>query len=453
MERRSDRSIHHIEGRFGQVSDHANAGQVRQLFWWDSSVPILLICVFLAVACTSPSTRDRTGSPDNSKSSPARGPLRPVNLPDLSRASPTVQKQLSEAYGAMTAVLQNITTNDAEWGAAYGEMGKFFMAAEFLEDAEPCFLNAHQLSPREIRWPYFLAHVYRLEGRSSDAVVFFERALQIRPHEAAALIWLGDLYLDQDRPAEAEALFQKALAIQPRLVAARFGMGRAALAKRDYPGAVQHLEAALALDRRASIIHYPLALAYRHLGRVEEAERHERQKGEVEINPPDPLMQEIAEGLQSPVAYESRGDRAITRGEFAAAAAEFRKGLELAPERLSLRQKLATAVALTGHAEGGVRQFQEVLQRSPEFAEAHYSLGVLLLSTGHDDLATERFAAAVRYDPSHLEARLQLANTLRRRGRAEASLRQYAEVLKLDPRVAEGRFGYALALVRLKRYQ
>jgi tetratricopeptide (TPR) repeat protein len=304
-----------------------------------------------------------------------------------------------------------------------------------------------------VRWPYYLAHLYRLRGESVKAAAYFERALQIRPDEAAALVWLGEMYVDQGRPEQAEPLFTRALSRQPRLLAARFGLGRAALAKRDYVQAVEHLEAALALDRRASVIHYPLAMAYRRLGKLDLAEAHARQRGEVEIGPPDPLMQEVVEALQSVVTYENRGDRAFARGEYAAAAADFRKGLELAPDKLSVRHKLAATLSLTGDVPGAVRQFQEVLRRSPTFAGAHYSLGVLLQADGQYDLAIDRFSAAVQYDPTYLEARLQLAHALRRRGRSEAALRQYAEAIKMDPRLAEARFGYAMALVRLNRYQ
>ena len=96
------------------------------------------------------------------------------------------------------------------------------------------------------------------------------------------------------------------------------GLGRAALARRDYAGAVEQFEAALALDRRASIVHYPLALAYRGLGKVDEAEAHLRQRGEIEIGPPDPLMRDLAESLHSASMFEARGDRALAAGDFKA---------------------------------------------------------------------------------------------------------------------------------------
>jgi tetratricopeptide (TPR) repeat protein len=163
-------------------------------------------------------------------------------------------------------------------------------------------------------------------------------------------------------------------------------------------------------------------------------------------------MQAVAEVLQSPVVHENRGDRAIAAGEFAAAVSDFRRGLDLAPDSVSLRQKLATALSLAGDIPGALKEFQEVLRRSPGFAPAHYSLGVLLLADGQFDLAIGRFSTAVRSDPTYLQARLQLANTLRRQRRFEPSAREYANVIRMDPRVGEARFGEAISLVGLKRY-
>ena len=121
----------------------------------------------------------------------------------------------------------------------------------------------------------------------------------------ATLVWLGGVHLDLGEPERAEPLFVQALSLQPRLVAAQFGLGRAALAKRDYRGAIDRFEQALAADPRATIIHYPLALAYRGLGDTARAEEHLGHRGGVEVGPPDPLMVQLRGLLHSAVAEEN----------------------------------------------------------------------------------------------------------------------------------------------------
>ena len=118
-------------------------------------------------------------------------------------------------------------------------MGKLLLAANRLPMPK-LLLNASALSPDDVRWSYYLAHVYRLQGESQKAASYFERALQSRRDDVAALVWLGSVYLDQGRPVDAGSLFSRALALDSRVAAARVGLGRVALAARDYAGAIEH---------------------------------------------------------------------------------------------------------------------------------------------------------------------------------------------------------------------
>ena len=378
--------------------------------------------------------------------------MRKVLLPDLTGMAPPVQEQLREQFTTLSRIEADAAVPPDKRAAAYGDLGKLLLATESFGDAETCFLNALELNPADSRWGYYLAHAYRLQGESQQASSYFERTLQTRPDDIAALVWLGTVYLDQGRPVEAGPLFSRALALDARVAAAHVGLGRVALAARDYAGAIEHLEAALALDRGATSVHYSLATAYRATGQSERADVHLRQRGPGQIGPPDPLMQEVVDLLRSPVTFETRGDRALARGEFRAAVAAFRAGLELAPENLALRQKLATSLSLSGDVSEAVQQLQELLRRDPAFSSAHYTLGVLLQANGQTDLAIGRFASAVQYEPTYLHARLQLANALRSRGRYDPAREQYAAIIELDPRVAEARFGEAVSLAGLERY-
>jgi tetratricopeptide (TPR) repeat protein len=362
---------------------------------------------------------------------------------------PSVQQQMREAQ---TMLEKSTSASGIELAHANGALGNLLLAAEYIDAAEGCYLNAQALAPAEAQWPYYLGHVYKTRGELAGAAESFERVLALQPDDVATLVWLGQVRLDQGRPEDAEPLFAKAAARQPRAVAALVGQGRAALARREYARAADSLEQALSIDPRASMAHYPLALAYRGMSNIERAEAHLRQRGGVDVGPPDPLMQELTGLLHSAVAYENSGIRALDGGDWASAAAAFRKGLELAPDSASLHHRLGTALSLSGDTQGAFEQFQEAVRQSPGYAPAQYSLGVLLASSGRQADAIERFSAAVRYDPGYVEARLQLAELLQRTGRPDASLPHYAQVLASDPRAAAARFGYAMALVRLKRF-
>jgi tetratricopeptide (TPR) repeat protein len=231
-----------------------------------------------------------------------------------------------------------------------------------------------------------------------------------------------------------------------------YGLGRAALARRDYPHAVEYLEQVLSADPRASAAHYQLALAYRELGDTTKAEAHLRQRGTVEIGPPDPLISEIRNLLGGAAAEEARGMRALENHDFKTAAEHFQKGLEVAPDNPSLRHKLGTALAQMGDTRGAVAAFEETVRRSPTYAQAHYSLGVIAASSGRAPDAVRHLSDAIRYEPRYVEARLQLGEVLARTGQFEPARAQFKRVIEIDPRVADARFGYAGALVGLGRY-
>lgn len=379
--------------------------------------------------------------------------LQPVSLPDLSKMTDSVQKQIREAHTSLTRARENRTTPPTALAEAYGMLGKLFMAADLPEAAEPCLLNAQTLAPSDLRWPYYLGHLNRDRGKLEAAEAFFARAVELEPDEVAALVWRGDVQLALGKPDEAEPQFAKALSLQPNSLSARFGLGRTALAKQDYRRAVTELEAVLRQDPEAAGAHYPLAMAYRGLGDLARAEAHLQLREDHKILPADPLMVELDELLESPQAYESRGIRALDRKDWTEAAALFSKGLALAPDHAALRHRLGTAQYMMGDTANARRQFEEAVRLSPDYHLAQYSLGVLLQADGRHAEAIDRFTAALKSRPSHTAARVRLAASLRRTGRAKDALPHYEQAVLLQRDNTEARFGQAVALVQVRRYR
>jgi tetratricopeptide (TPR) repeat protein len=367
---------------------------------------------------------------------PAAG-LPDATLPDLSRTEKSVQEQIEASYRTLQS-----KPNDAD---AYGAVGNLLLAAEYYDGAEPFYLHAQALAPDDVRWPYYLGHVYMNRASPDKAITSFERVLQLKPGDVAALVWLGTVRLDQGQPELAGPLFQQAASVQPAAVAALFGAGQSALATRDYSRAVDFLERALAADPRATIVHYPLALAYRGLGDTAKAESHLRQRGTVEVAPPDPLMVAIRDLLASSAAEEERGDRALNGRDYNNAVAHFTKALESAPDKAPVRHKLATALSLAGDSRAAIEQLQETIRRSPNFAPARYSLGVLWAQDGRLPEATEQFAAAVHADPAFPAARYAYALALLQTKRYEDARKQLADGASRFPDHKE----FAEALARL----
>ena len=408
-----------------------------------------------AVAAAVAGCTPDTGTPASGESAPAaldEQALRPTPLPDLSHMTAIVRDQIRERYSSLTSALEHPRTT-SELSEAYGAMGNVLMAARYVDAPEPFYLNAQALAPSDRRWPYYLGRLYTDQGAFQKAAASLEQALALQADDVPTLISLGEVRLAQGRPEASEPLFTQALALEPGSVWARIGLGRAALTRQDYVQAVERLEEALTVDPQAANIHYPLAMAYRNLGELEKAEAHLQQRDGGQVRQPDPLMQVMRQSLRSPSTYEREGIQALGSGDWEAAAASFRRGIELAPANPSLRHRLGTALFMMGNERDGRAQFEEAVRVSPEYAQAHYSLGLIMEGSGRMEEALHRFSAAVRYEPSYVEARVRRARLLRRIGRPNEALAEYAQVITADPRSAEAPFGYAMTLVGLGRYQ
>ena len=218
------------------MMNHVTPARVRS-----SAVVCALAVLVAGCGSGSETTSHASSNPRMLSSVDRRRTLQAVSLPDVSAAGASVQQQLREGYASLRAKMQDRGTTDVDLGTAYGEMGKLLMAAEYRDAAEPCLLNAEVLVPYEVRWPYYLGHLYKIEGDGPKSAASFARALQARPDDVMTLVSLGDAYLDQGRIAEAEQLFTKALSVQSDSAPASFGLGRAALANRKYARAVSQL--------------------------------------------------------------------------------------------------------------------------------------------------------------------------------------------------------------------
>ena len=411
-------------------------------------------CAWALAAALAGCTAD-PGAPASGESAPnAPGEqgLRSAPLPDLSQMTPAVRDQIRARYASLTAAVER-PAPAGELSEAYGEMGNLLMAARYGDAPEPFYRNAQALAPDDRRWPYYLGHLHTTQGAFAKAAESFGQALALQADDVPTLISLGEVRLAQGRPAAAEPLFTQALSLRPGSVWARIGLGRAALMRRDYLRSVEHLEEALAVDPEAADVHYPLAMAYRGLGEQEQAEAHLQLRDSGTVRRPDPLMHAMRNSLRSPSAYEREGIQALAREDWEAAAAAFRRGIELAPANPSLRHRLGTALFMMGDEREGRAQFEDALRVSPEYPQAHYSLGLILEGRGRFEEALHRFSTAVRHEPSYVEARLRLARLLRRTGRPNEALPEYARVAASDPRSVEAPFGYAMALVGVGRYQ
>jgi tetratricopeptide (TPR) repeat protein len=96
---------------------------------------------------------------------------------------------------------------------------------------------------------------------------------------------------------------------------------------------------------------------------------------------------------------QSRGERALVRGDFPAALAEFQSALAERPDRLDALQGLAIAQYKTGALAEAAANLDDVLAQAPQSGTALLYGGLVALQQRHDDVAAERLTRFRALEP------------------------------------------------------
>ncbi|HEX7185981.1 MAG TPA: tetratricopeptide repeat protein [Thermoanaerobaculia bacterium] len=379
----------------------------------------------------------------------------PLKLPavDTSAMEPAVREQIEAERRALAEAERRLPAGSPELAEAYGRCGRVHALYKLNEPARACFENAARLAPADARWAYYLGALLQALGDFEAAEARLARALELKPGgdlEGAILIRLGEVRLQLGRPDEARKAFEAAL--PTAAAAARFGLGRVALAQGDARAAAGHFEAALAAQPGASEVRSPLAIAYRKLGRLDDARKALEGYGEGRVTFPDPLMQQVATLNAGSRQYVTAGTTALRDKRFAVAAEAFRKALEADPADAAAWAGLGVAQEGLRDLPGAEKSYRKATELDPANARAHYNLGTLLAARGDRKEGIGHLETAVRLDPESRDALFNLGQALAETGEPARALDIWDRLLKLAPQDPVARFHRAQALSSLGRH-
>jgi tetratricopeptide (TPR) repeat protein len=260
-------------------------------------------------------------------------------------------------------------------------------------------------------------------ARDTDPIAAAQRRLQRLPDDWTTWAQLGLAYVQRARTTgdladypRAEKALDRSLAIRPADNAtALTGLGALAAARHDFPAALRHGRAALAVDPYRAAALGVVADALTELGRYDEAFATVQQM--VDLRP------DAASYARASYTWELRGDvgraaeamrRALVAapdpadgafarlhlgqlafgtGDLDTATTHFTEGLRLLPEHPPLRVGLARVRAARGDTAGAVAEFRAVLTVVLEPAYAA-ELGDLLTATGQPAAGAQEYALA-----------------------------------------------------------
>ena len=319
-------------------------------------------------------------------------------MPALDGLEAVVAAQIREQRKAFETVATRVKVSDRDLSDAYSALGRLGHAYEFFDTAEASYANAIKLTPLDATVLHLLGYLYQQTGRFEDALARYSDARRLQPSDPVIRIRLADVYLRLDRLSDARALFQDLVEVYPAV--ARAGLGEIALRNGRFSEAVQHLEAALDRAPAAAPVHYSLGMAYRGLGRIDQARSHLARRGTGGLRPADPVVDALATQLRGERAQMILGQRAYDAGRFDEAATAFRKAVESAPASADARLGLGMALAQMGNAPGAIEQLETALRLDADNTTAHATLGLVLARVGRDRDAVEHLSAAFRREPT-----------------------------------------------------
>ncbi len=154
---------------------------------------------------------------------------------------------------------------------------------------------------------------------------------------------------------------------------------------RDFKGAIQLYEKAIAAAPEDEDLHYNLGIAYAKAGDTEKAEK------------------------------------------------EYREALRLLPDYAEVHNNLGNLLLRSGRLKEADDQFAEAIALMPEYAAAHNNLGIVRQRQKRLLEAKECFQKAARYDTNYLEAHYNLATSYLLENSPDKALPEFRETLRINP--------------------
>src|SRR5260221_10784764 len=252
-------------------------------------------------------------------------------------------------------------------GRNYLSFGAIFYERGYLEQAEEFFRLAQKDDPGGAEPLYGLGSVYLDQKKSKEARECFERAVKAAADYPATLpnAWnnLGILSAREGKTDEAIGYFQKALAISPEHPVALQNLGNAYRQKKDWNAARKTLEHALALNSEDAESNYGLGMVYAQLNETARAYEF--------------LQKALAARPAYPEALNNLGILYLRTGRAEEAKKRFTESIRVAPVFDQAYLNLARVYAIEGNQARARATLEELLKVHPEHAQAKKELEAL----------------------------------------------------------------------------
>jgi protein O-GlcNAc transferase len=283
-------------------------------------------------------------------------------------------------------------------------------AAQLLRESRPDaaireLTRAATLEPRSAAVHLLLGQAYLAKGMAefvAQAKAEFQQARDLDLDQVLASFYIAKIDLDLGRAAAAERELRRALERKPEEHYLLALLGEARRQQGDTEGAIAFTSAALASGEEAVPAYFFRALAW--WDRKDETRALED------------LSSVLASAHATAEVYEAAGAIHLHFNRLDQAEANFRKAIQLAPDRAEPHLRLAQVFRRQSRYELALKELARVEASrqlsSPYFqkllADAAFEKGLIIDAQGDVAGARASFQRAIEIDPSHAEAGARL---------------------------------------------
>ena len=348
-------------------------------------------------------------------------------------------------------------------------LGIVYAANSLWPEARIAFQNAAKLKPGEPLARLYAAIATQEMGDLDGALSTFRKVTTQFPDFPQGYYHLGEALLRAGMIEEAEPAFQRLTVLAPRQWHGYAGLGDVKLRQGNYAEAVKLLAKAVESSSDAKKPHYLLGLAYRGLGRLEDAKLELALGVSQGASPMDDAWSLTAPKHSKLI--QDQMDAAIEYGQKGRpdmAVEILSEALVYQPENLTLVNALAIACNRSGQPdkarllllkviekdnrflpayitishscadlrlnEEALRYAARAIELGPNLAQSYLAKANALLAAEHDVEALSDLESAFRCDPQNAEIQLEMGNVcLWNLQRAGEATEHYRKAIELNP--------------------
>jgi tetratricopeptide (TPR) repeat protein len=306
-------------------------------------------------------------------------------------------------------------------------------------------------------------------GDFAGGVQKYQAILKIAPRLGPAYNNLGALYVKQGDYQKAADILEQGLKVDPKMTSAAALLGIVRYEMGDYPAARKRLEAVLRANPKDTNIELYLANTLVKTGDLEPAARHLEQVtqrepknqeawyrlGKVYVQLAERAIVKVNEiDPKSVVVHELSGEIMESMDNYDGALLEYKKAVEMAPQRPGTHLRLGNAYWALRMWEPATEQFHAELQNDPKNCEAQWKLGNIQIEqqSGFEE-ALANTEKALAMCPDLKQAHVDRGRALLKLGRNEEAVKDLKIAEEADPSVSSTHFLLAQAYRALGKTQ